>query len=96
MVHVYLRDGIISEIAKKVFELDGITFVEIHIGNSDILGNIIYKDGKGLLNIISAIKKMQGVEQVVWSERTYPSPLKEYKELESLKTENVLNPKHWF
>jgi len=89
-----LRDGIISEIANKVFELDGITFVEIHIGNSHILGNVIYKDGKRLLNIISAIKKIQGVEQVVWSERIYLSPLKEYKELESLKAENVLNPKH--
>src|ERR1044072_4930684 len=52
LVHVYLRDGNINEIAKKVYELDGITSIEIHIGNSDILGNVIYKQGQDLLDII--------------------------------------------
>ena len=91
LVHVYLRDGNINEIAKKVYELDGITSIEIHIGNSDILGNVINKEGTDLLNIFVAIKKMQGVERVVWSERIYQSPLKEYKELDNLKTEHALN-----
>ena len=47
----------IDETAKKVYEVDGITSFEIHIGNSDILANVVYKEGKELLNIIAAIKK---------------------------------------
>ena len=76
LVHVYLRNGNIQETAKKIENLDQITCVEIHIGNSDILGNVIYKQGKELLNLIATIKKMQGVDRTVWSERVYQSPPK--------------------
>ena len=74
LVHVYLRDGNIEETARKIHNLNQISSIEIHIGNSDILGHVIYKDGKELLNLIAEIKKMQGVERVVWSERVYQSP----------------------
>ena len=77
LLHIYLKDGDIDEIAKKVYEVDGITSFEIHIGNSDILANVVYKEGKELLNIIVAIKKLEGVERIVWSERIYQSPSKE-------------------
>lgn len=77
LLHIYLKDGDIDEIAKKVYEVDGITSFEIHIGNSDILANVVYKEGKELLNIIAAIKKLEGVERIVWSERIYQSPSKE-------------------
>jgi Lrp/AsnC family transcriptional regulator, regulator for asnA, asnC and gidA len=77
LLHIYLKDGEIDEIAKKVYEVDGITSFEIHIGNSDILANVVYKEGKELLNIIAAIKKLEGVERIVWSERIYQSPSKE-------------------
>ena len=83
---VYLRNGNIEETAKKIHNLDQIISVEIHIGNSDILGNVIYKEGKQLLNLISAIRKMEGVERIVWSERIYQSPLKRNKNII-----NVLN-----
>ena len=76
LVHVYLRNGNIEETTKKIENLNQITFVEIHIGNSDILGNVIYKEGKELLNLIATIKKMQGVDRIVWSERVYQSPSK--------------------
>ncbi len=77
LLHIYLKNGEIDEIAKKVYEVDGITSFEIHIGNSDILANVVYKEGKELLNIIAAIKKLEGVERIVWSERVYQSPSKE-------------------
>jgi len=77
LLHIYLKDGDIDEIAKKVYEVDGITSFEIHIGNSDILADVVYKEGKELLNIIAAIKKLEGVEKIVWSERIYQSPSKE-------------------
>jgi DNA-binding Lrp family transcriptional regulator len=84
LVHIYLSGGNIDAIADRVYE-DGITSVEVHIGNSDILGHVIYKEGKDLLNIISAIKKMNGVEQVVWSERIYQSPVKHYNKIGNMK-----------
>ena len=76
LLHVYLKNGNIEEMVKKVNTLDQITSVEVHIGNSDMLGQVVYKEGKDLLNLISSIKKMEGVERVVWSERVYQSPSK--------------------
>ena len=73
LVHVYLRNGNIEQTARKIQNLNQITYVEIHIGNSDILGNVIYKKGKELLNLIATIKKMEGVDTIVWSERVYQS-----------------------
>ena len=79
LIHVYLRDGNVEELAKKINNLAPVLYVEIHIGNSDILGHVAYKEGKELLNLISDIKKMQGVERTVWSERIYQIPTKEYR-----------------
>ena len=76
LMHVYLRNGNIEEMTKKILDLDHITYVEVHIGNSDILGNVVYKEGIELLNLISAIKKMEGVDKILWSERIYQSPSK--------------------
>jgi Lrp/AsnC family transcriptional regulator, regulator for asnA, asnC and gidA len=81
LLHVYLKDGNIEEMARKINDLNQITSVEIHIGNSDILGHVIYKEGKELLNLISVIKRMQGVDRIVWSERIYQSPSKENKNI---------------
>lgn len=86
LIHVYLRDGNVEELAKKINNLAPVLYVEIHIGNSDILGHVAYKEGKELLNLISDIKKMQGVERTVWSERIYQIPPKEYKNMISILT----------
>jgi Lrp/AsnC family transcriptional regulator, regulator for asnA, asnC and gidA len=79
LLHIYLQNGNIDQIAEKVYEIDRITSFEIHIGNSDILANVAYKVGKELLNIIAAIKKLEGVERIVWSERIYQSSSKEIR-----------------
>lgn len=76
LIHIYLKSGSVDEIAKIVYDLDRITTVEVHIGNSDIIANVIYKDSKELLDLIAEIKKIRGVGKVVWSERIYQSPQK--------------------
>ena len=76
LMHIYLRNGDIEEMTKKILDLDHITYVEVHIGNSDILGNVVYKEGIELLNLISTIKKMEGIDKILWSERIYQSPSK--------------------
>jgi DNA-binding Lrp family transcriptional regulator len=77
LFHIYLVNGKIDNMAKKINELEGITSIEIHVGNSDILANVVYKDGKKLLSLLSDIKDLQGVERVVWSERVYKSSHKD-------------------
>ncbi|MDQ3838981.1 MAG: hypothetical protein M3297_06905 [Thermoproteota archaeon] len=46
----------------KYPKLNGITSVEIHIGISDIIADFIYKDFDQILDTISDIKKIQGME----------------------------------
>jgi len=60
----------------KALGLPGVTSIVVHIGSSHILADVIYKKGKELLNLISDIKKMEGVERIVWSERIYRNAIK--------------------
>jgi len=52
-----------------MLEFVGITSVEIHIGNSDILADFAYKESKDLFDVILKIKQISGIERVIWSER---------------------------
>jgi nitrate reductase NapAB chaperone NapD len=71
VIHVYIGNGDIEQIARRISTLDSVESVEIHIGNSDMISNIIYNDSKQLLQTISNIKKIEGVENIVWSEEVY-------------------------
>lgn len=71
LVHLYLADGEAMEIAKKLVELQGIISVSIHIGNSDLVAEIIYRDSMDILNMLSLIKRVKGVQKVVWSEEIH-------------------------
>jgi DNA-binding Lrp family transcriptional regulator len=68
-IHIYLSNGNMDEILDKVSKLKGVTSLEVHIGNSDIIADVVYKEGKDLLKLITAIKKIEGVERIVWSEK---------------------------
>lgn len=74
-VHIYLDDGNVDTILNNVSKLKGVTSLEVHIGNSDIIAGVVYKDGRDLLYLIANIKKMEGVERIVWSERILEYPL---------------------
>ena len=76
LVHIYLNDGNLDEILDQLSNLMGIVSIEVHIGNSDILAGIVYKEGPGLLKVITSIKKMEGVERVEWSEMILQYPIK--------------------
>jgi Lrp/AsnC family transcriptional regulator, regulator for asnA, asnC and gidA len=71
MIHVYLRDGNIDQIARRVCTINTIDSVEIHIGNSDLIANMLYKDNKQLLQTIADIKKIESVDRILWSEQVY-------------------------
>jgi hypothetical protein len=74
-IHIYLHDGNIDTILEKVSKLKGVNSLQVHIGNSDIIAGIVYKNGLELLNLISNIKKLEGVERTVWSELIYDYPI---------------------
>ena len=63
--------GNLDQIARKISTLEPVESVEIHIGNSDMIGNIIYKDSSHLLQTLSEIKRLDGIEKIVWSEEVY-------------------------
>ncbi|WP_148687515.1 Lrp/AsnC family transcriptional regulator [Candidatus Nitrosocosmicus hydrocola] len=75
-IHIYLSDGNIDFILEKVSKLRGINSLEVHIGNSDIIAEVLYEEGRALLNLIANIKKLEGVQRIIWSERIYEYPLK--------------------
>jgi len=69
LIHVYKMDGNSKEIIKTISKLEGITSVETHIGDSDILVSVIYKMSSDLSDIINGIKHIGGIKGVTWSER---------------------------
>jgi Lrp/AsnC family transcriptional regulator for asnA, asnC and gidA len=76
LIHIYLREGNIEEICRKVSEIEGITSIEIHIGNSDIIANLAFGESKNMLDAILKIKEMDGIDHVIWSERVLQYPVK--------------------
>ena len=78
LIHAYCPDKNIQQTAKKMLEFGGVTSVEIHIGNSDILADFAYKESKELFEVILKIKKISGIERVIWSERISRSAEKDY------------------
>ena len=75
MVHTYLNNGNLKHTAEKISAMEGITSVSIHIGNSDIVADFVYQDSEQIIDIVSSIKKLDGVEKTVWSEEVYVLPV---------------------
>lgn len=71
LAHVYLVDGNIDQVVRKISTFDAVTSVGIHIGNSDLIANTVYKDSRQLLQTISNIKEIEGVDRILWSEEVY-------------------------
>src|SRR5215218_5313225 len=71
LLHTYLRDGQLRKTAEKVSEMDGILSVTIHVGNSDVVSEFVYDNSEDLVDIIAAIKQIEGVDKVMWSEEVF-------------------------
>lgn len=71
MLHIFLKKGFLDEIGKKIVQLQGILSVSVQVGNSDLVAILVYKDSHDLLDIISDIKSLDGIEKVLWSEEVY-------------------------
>jgi len=76
LLHVYLKKGQLDRIGKIVVEKRGMLSVSVHVGNSDLVALFVYRDSKDLIETMTNIKEIEGVERVLWSEEVYfiPSP----------------------
>jgi DNA-binding Lrp family transcriptional regulator len=75
LLHIYLKDGDIKEMAKEISQMDGVLSASGHIGNSDIVSDFVYEDNDELVDTISALKHMDDVDHVLWSEEVFKVPL---------------------
>lgn len=74
LLHTYLRDGKLRKTAEKISEMEGILSVTLHVGNSDVVSEFVYDNSEELVDIIAAIKEIEGVDKVMWSEEIFKLP----------------------
>lgn len=67
---ISVKNGMVNAIAKKLMELDDVTYIGKSIGEHtiDLRVETIVKDNSVLLDLLEVIKGMEGVRDVVWSE----------------------------
>ena len=71
LLHIYLKKGQLDKIGKLVVEKRGMLSVSVHVGNSDLVALFVYRDSKDLIETMTNIKEIEGVERVLWSEEVY-------------------------
>jgi DNA-binding Lrp family transcriptional regulator len=71
VVHVYISNSNIDQIATVISNLDLVDSVEICLGNSDMNANIIYTENMQVIDTILNTKKIIGVEKILWVEKVY-------------------------
>jgi Lrp/AsnC family transcriptional regulator, regulator for asnA, asnC and gidA len=71
LLHTYLHDGQLRKTGEKISKMDGILSVTIHVGNSDVVSEFVYDNSEELVDIIAAIKQIEGVDRVMWSEEVF-------------------------
>ena len=75
LIHIYLSKGEIESVGRAISKMKGIISASVHVGNSDIVGFFIYRNTWQLLKMTSDVKKVLGVEKIMWSEEVYSIPI---------------------
>ena len=71
LLHVYLNKGEVDSVGQKVAQMSGVLTTSVHVGNSDIVAFFIYRSTEQLLKLTSDVKRIPGVERVMWSEEVF-------------------------
>lgn len=69
----------------QLSKMDGMISSSVQIGNSDVVGDYAYESSDQLMDTISNIKHMEGVDKVKWSEEVYRVPITSENILSSFK-----------
>ena len=75
LLHIHFHDGDIRDTAVAISKLAGVLSSSVHVGNSDIVASYVYEDSQELINTISALKHMHGIDSVLWSEEIFSVPI---------------------
>lgn len=75
LLHMFVGKAETMLVAKQLWTIPGITRVSIHIGNSDIVGDFVYRNSAHVLEAITRAKQIMGVERVIWSEEVLEVPV---------------------
>jgi hypothetical protein len=73
-----LRTGHIKRVAEDLLSNDGVMSSGVHVGNSDVVEEFVYEDSEQLVDLISKVKTIDGVDSVVWSEEVFLLPGKKH------------------
>lgn len=67
---ISIKNGLVNAVANKLMQLNDVTYVGKSIGEHtiDLRVETIVKDNSVVLDLLEAIKGMEGVKDVVWSE----------------------------
>lgn len=67
---ISIQNGLVNAVANKLMQLNDVTYVGKSIGEHtiDLRVETIVKDNSVVLDLLEAIKGMDGVKDVVWSE----------------------------
>lgn len=84
-LHTYLKDGHLRKTGEKISQIDGTLSATIHVGNSDIVSEFVYENGKDLVEAIADIKQIEGVGKVLWSEEVFKFPVNRENIMKSFK-----------
>ena len=84
-LHVCLYDGDIRKRVTQLSKMDGMICSSVQIGNSDVVSDYAYENTDQLMDTISSIKHMEGVDKVMWSEEVYREPVGSENILSSFK-----------
>lgn len=84
-LHVELYDGDIRTRVGDISRMGGMFSSSVQIGNSDVVNEYAYDTNEQLIDTISKIKHMEGVDKVRWSEEVYHVPIASEDILNSFK-----------
>jgi hypothetical protein len=85
LLHVNLYDGDIRKSVAQLSKMDGMISSSVQIGSSDVVSDYAYENNDQLMDTISNIKHMEGVDRVMWSEEVYRVPVASENILSSFK-----------
>jgi DNA-binding Lrp family transcriptional regulator len=67
LVHVYVKGGDMDAVATQLVDMEGILNASRHVGNSDVVGEFVYREDKELADLLSKIRDIECVDHAVWS-----------------------------
>lgn len=75
LLHLYIKNGDIKQTAKEISNHDGILSSSVHVGNCDVIAELVYQDSEQLIDTITKIRRLENVEKLLWSEEVFRIPV---------------------